>query len=167
MKLTNLDDLLIHQLKDLRSAEEQILRHVPGMARSASSPELKQVIDGHEQETRMHARRLDQIAEALGLSLEAQDCAGMKGILQEGKDLLALVSGPAVVDAALISAIQKVEHYEIAAYGCTAEYAKLAGHETASELLRETLNEEKEADRQLTQLAETKVNLQAAREPVH
>lgn len=160
-KLKSLQELYIHQLKDLYSAENQILKALPKLIKAASSTELQDAFEDHLQRTEEHVRRLDQIAEATGKSLRGQKCKGMDGLIKEGQDLLKENAEPLVMDAALIATAQRIEHYEIAGYGTVHAYAKLLGNNTAADLLQQTLDEEGEADKRLSALAESSINIKA------
>ncbi|HWG85779.1 MAG TPA: ferritin-like domain-containing protein [Deinococcales bacterium] len=161
----DLRHLLEHELKDLYSGESQIISALPKMAEAASHPELRQAFETHLEQTREQARRLEQVAESLGMSYEGHECKGMKGILEEGKEILAEKSkgDPDVIDAALISAAQRVEHYEMAGYGTARTLARQLGEKEAAEVLQVILDEEGETDKLLTRLAESRVNRDAAR----
>jgi ferritin-like metal-binding protein YciE len=161
MKLATLKDLYVEELKDLYSAENQILKALPQMAKAAGSPDLKAGFEEHLNQTREHVTRLEQIFETLGKSPKGKHCKGMEGVLEEGKELLKEDAEPEVLDAGLIAAAQHVEHYEIAGYGVCRTYAKLLGDDKAMKLLQTTLNEEEMTDRKLTQLAESHINIEA------
>jgi ferritin-like metal-binding protein YciE len=160
MKMEDLKDLFVDELKDLYSAENQITKALPKMAKTASSPELKQGFELHLEQTKAQIARLEQIFEELGESPKGKKCHGMEGLLEEGKELMGEDAECEVMDAGLISAAQRVEHYEIAAYGTVKTYAELLGMAEASKLLDETLAEEKETDKKLTSLA-GEINVQA------
>lgn len=161
MKLETLKDLYVEELKDLYSAENQILKALPQMAKAAASPELRAGFEEHFSQTKEHVSRLEQIFESLGKSPRGKHCKGMEGVLEEGKELLKEDAEPEVLDAGLIAAAQHVEHYEIAGYGVCRTYAKLLGEDRAATLLQTTLNEEETTDRKLTKLAETSINVEA------
>jgi len=163
MPLETLEDVFIDQLKDLHSAENQILKALPKMAKAASSPDLQRAFEDHLEQTREQVTRLDKVMELVGATGKAKKCKGMEGLIEEGKEVLDEKdeASPAALDAALIAAAQRVEHYEIAAYGTVCTYAKQLGAREALELLKETMNEEEETDKRLSQIAST-VNLQAA-----
>jgi ferritin-like metal-binding protein YciE len=161
VKLNSLHDLYITELKDLYDAENRILKALPKMAEASSSPELRNAFEQHLEQTRTHASRLEQIFLKLDESPKGQKCKGVIGIIDEGEDLMGEEAPPAVCDAALIGAAQRVEHYEIAAYGTCRTYAKRLGYEDHARLLNETLQEEAETDRKLTSLAESRINEQA------
>jgi ferritin-like metal-binding protein YciE len=162
-RMTNLNDLFVHELKDLYSAENQILDALPKMADATEHPELRQAFQEHEQATREQVKRLDMIADDLGIDIQGHTCKGMKGILEEGKELLDAKVEPDALDAALIGSAQRVEHYEIAGYGTARSYARRLGHERAADLLQRTLDEEGNTDHRLTRIAESMANQQAQR----
>ncbi|HEV3117072.1 MAG TPA: ferritin-like domain-containing protein [Gemmataceae bacterium] len=162
MKLNSLEDLLVEELRDLYSAENQIIKALPKMAKTASNPELQQGFQEHLKQTKGHAQRLEQVCESLNVSPKGKKCRAMEGLLEEGKETMSEDAEPEVMDAALIAAAQRVEHYEIAGYGCARTFARQLGHEEAANLLQQTLDEEAETDKKLTQIAESMVNLQAA-----
>jgi ferritin-like metal-binding protein YciE len=161
MKLESLHDLYVEELKDLYSAENQLLTALPKMAKAASAPELEAAFTGHLEETRGHVERLDRIFKTLGASPKGKKCKAMEGLIEEGKEVMEEDAEPAVMDAALIAAGQRVEHYEMAGYGCVRTFARLLGEEDAADLLQETLDEEGAADKKLTELAETVINVEA------
>jgi ferritin-like metal-binding protein YciE len=161
MKLNSLRDLLVDQLKDLYSAENQIIKALPKMAKTASTPDLASGFEEHLEQTREHARRLEQICEQLGVTPKGKKCAAIEGLVEEGKELMSQDAESAVMDAGLIAAGQKVEHYEIACYGCARTWADHLGMHDVAELLRQTLDEEKATDEKLTHLAEQMVNEEA------
>jgi ferritin-like metal-binding protein YciE len=162
MKLTSVETLLVHELKDLYSAENQLLKALPKMAKAAASAELRRALEEHLEETRGQVARLERIFERFEFSPRGKKCRAMEALIEEGKELIEGEGEPEVIDAALIAAAQKVEHYEIAAYGCARTFARLHGDEEAARLLHETLQEESRADAKLTRLAEGMVNLRAA-----
>lgn len=161
MALRTLEDLFVKELKDLYSAEKQILKALPKMAKSASSEKLREGFEEHREQTEGHVERLEKIFENLGKPSRGVKCAAMEGILEEGKELLEEDADEAVMDAALIAAAQRVEHYEIAAYGTVRTLARMLGNSEAEELLQQTLDEEKQTDEKLTELAESEVNVAA------
>ena len=165
-KLSSLDDLLVHELQDIYHAEGQILKALPKMIKAATSPELKRAFDQHRLETQGQVERLDQVFKLLGLPAKGKKCEGMAGLLEEGKKTMAQDAEPAVLDAALIAAAQKVEHYEIAAYGCVCTYAEMLGYDQIHELLGQNLGEEETTDQRLTALAESVINPEAGDEAV-
>jgi len=158
MSLDSLDKLFLEELKDVYNAEKQIVRALPRMAKAAESRELQQAFTQHLKETQGHVERLEQIFQGLDLTARGKKCKGMEGLLEEGKEILEQEGEGAVIDAALISAAQRVEHYEMAAYGCLRTYAQLLGYSDAEKLLQQTLNEEEAADQKLTQIGEGGVN---------
>jgi ferritin-like metal-binding protein YciE len=161
MELSSLRELYISELRDLYSAENQILKALPKMAKTASSDELKNGFNEHLEQTKTHVERLEQIFKNLDVSPKGKKCKGMEGLIEEGKELMKEDAEPEVLDAGLICAAQKVEHYEMAGYGCVRTYARTLGDEEAAELLQQTLQEEEETDKKLTDLAESSINLQA------
>ena len=156
-----LRELYIDELKDLYSAENQLVKALPKMAKGADSEELRQGFEEHLEQTKGHVQRLEQIFESLRESPKGKKCKGMEGLIEEGKEMMEEDLDGEAKDAGLISAAQRVEHYEIAAYGCVRTYAKILGEEEAASLLEQTLEEEKETDQKLTELAEN-INLEAA-----
>ncbi len=163
MKLESLHDLYVLELKDLYSAEQQIIKALPKAIAKASSPELRRELEDHLEESRTHAARIEQIFETHGETARAQKCRGMQGLLEEGGELFGAEATAAVRDAAIISACQRVEHYEIAAYGTLRTYARQLGHDRAAAILQETLDEEIAADAKLSAIANRRVNVEAAR----
>jgi ferritin-like metal-binding protein YciE len=162
VEMNSLRDLLIDELKDLYSAENQITKALPKMIKSASSRDLKAGFEEHLEQTREQIGRLEQIFAELEANPKGKKCHGMEGLLKEGKGLMSEEAEEEVLDAGLISAAQRVEHYEIAAYGTVRTYANLLGMTKAAKLLETTLEEEKETDQKLTKLAE-RINLEAER----
>jgi ferritin-like metal-binding protein YciE len=160
-KLSSLEDLLVHELQDIYNAEGQILKALPKMVKAASHPELKTAFEEHRVQTEGQVQRLEQAFKLLGIPLKGKKCEGMAGLLEEGKKTMEEDAEPNVLDAALIAAAQKVEHYEIAAYGCVCTYAEMLGHDQVHDLLGQTLDEEEETDQRLTALAESVVNVDA------
>ncbi len=146
-------DLLVEELKDLHSAENQLLAALPLMAEAASSPELREAFVTHLDQTRVHLERLDEIGRQLGEAMTGKKCKAMAGLVAEGAEVLELDAEPTMRDLALIGAAQKAEHYEIAGYGTTRTLAELAGEEDIAEILQETLDEEGETDELLTEIA--------------
>jgi len=161
MTLKSMEDLFVHELKDLYSAETQIVKALPKMVKAASSEELQQAFEEHLEQTKNQVTRLEQILEELGASTRGPKCKGMAGLLEEGKEIIDEDADPRVKDAALIAAAQKVEHYEIAGYGTVRTYARHLDNKSAVELLEQTLEEEAETDKKLTQLAESSINVEA------
>ena len=158
---TPLHDLFVDELKDLYSAENQLIKALPRMARAASTPELKRAFEKHLGETRRQAQRLEQIGRALDVKVTGRKCKGMEGLIAEGKELLQEDLEENALDAGLIGAAQKVEHYEIAAYGTARTHAQMLGHDRIARLLQQTLDEEGETDKKLTAIAERMVNAEA------
>jgi ferritin-like metal-binding protein YciE len=156
-----LEELLIDELKDLYSAENQIIKALPKMAKAASSPDLKRAFERHLEETRRQVERLDQIADQLEIRLTGKKCKGMEGLIEEGKEVMEGDLDENAIDAGLIAAAQKVEHYEIAGYGTVRTHAALLGLNKVARLLQQTLNEEGATDKKLTQLAENIINVEA------
>jgi ferritin-like metal-binding protein YciE len=157
-KLASLDDLLVHELQDIYHAENQILKALPKMVKAASHPDLKDAFEGHRQQTEGQVRRLEQAFKLLGVPARGKKCEGMAGLLDEGKKMMEEDADPSVMDAALIAAAQKVEHYEIASYGCVCTYAEMLGYDQVHELLGQNLDEEETTDQKLTALAENVIN---------
>jgi ferritin-like metal-binding protein YciE len=162
MQMENLQDLMKSDLKDVLHAENQIVKALPKMIKKASHPELQEALQEHLEETKEQVNRVEQVMELLGMPVRAKTCKAMQGILEEGKEVMGEDADDDVMDAALIGAAQKVEHYEIATYGTLCTYAELLGLEEAKRLLGQTLEEEKNADQKLTDLAEAVINLEAA-----
>ncbi len=161
MEMATLRELLIDELKDLYSAEKQITKALPRMAKAASSEKLRKGFQEHLAQTEEQINRLDRIFEELEESPRGKKCKGMEGLLQEGEELMQEDAQPDVMDAGLIAAAQHVEHYEIAGYGCVRTYANVLGMKKIAMLLEQTLEEEKATDQKLTKLAEA-INVQAA-----
>jgi ferritin-like metal-binding protein YciE len=161
MKLESLKDLYMEQLRDLYSAETQLIEALPKMAESAAKPALRQAFINHLRETREHVARLERIFKTLGGKPTGQTCQGMKGLIQEGEEMIQARSDAEVKDAGLIASAQRIEHYEIAGYGTVRTYAELLGDQEAAKLLERTLQEEEEADDKLTDIAEAEVNAEA------
>lgn len=160
MKLETLRELYIEELKDLYSAETQITKALPKLVETATSPSLRQAFQSHLEETKSQVTRLERIFEGLNESPKGKTCDGMKGLLKEGDERAGEKGDSDVIDAGLISAAQRVEHYEIAAYGSARTYAELLGEREAVQLLSQTLEEEKAADTKLTQVAK-RINVEA------
>jgi ferritin-like metal-binding protein YciE len=161
MEMETLRDIYVEELKDLYSAENQILKALPRMIKVASHPKLKRAFTKHERQTRQHVKRLERICKELGEKPTGKKCVGMEGLLQEGKDLIKEKPDADVLDAGLISAAQHVEHYEMAGYGTCRTWAQLLGFDNQVQLLQTTLDEEKQTDLDLTKLAESTVNIDA------
>ena len=156
-----LEELLVDELKDLYSAENQIIKALPKMAKASSSPELRRAFERHLEETKRQVERLNQIGEALDTKLTGKKCKGMEGLIEEGKEIMAEDFDENAIDAGLIGAAQKVEHYEIAAYGTARTHAEMLGYTKAAKLLQQTLDEEGATDKKLTALAESIINVEA------
>ncbi len=161
MELDTLEELYVHGLKDLYSAENQILKALPKMIKAVSHKDLKRAFQAHERQTREHARRLERICKQLGVSPKGVKCVGMEGLLKEGTELIKEKPDSDVLDAGLISAAQHVEHYEMAGYGTLRTYARQMGLTEQQRILQTTLNEEGDTDKLLTKIAEGCVNLDA------
>ncbi|HTS27602.1 MAG TPA: ferritin-like domain-containing protein [Bryobacteraceae bacterium] len=163
MKLESLYDLYLLELRDLYSAEQQIVSALPKVIQKTNSVELRKALESHLGETRDHVARLEQVFTMHGVDAKQQKCKGMQGVLEEGDEVIGRDSPPWVRDAAIISACQRVEHYEIAAYGTARRYAEQLGQERAAAILQETLDEEFAADETLTKIARNRVNVEASR----
>ena len=160
MKANSLQELFVEELKDLYDAENQLIKALPKMIDAASSEELQNALTEHLEITREQAKRIEQIFQNMGEKLKAEKCKGMEGVIKEGADIVSEDMDEDVKDAAIISAAQRVEHYEMAGYGTVRTWANLLGENEAEELLQQTLDEEKEADEKLSELAE-QINVQA------
>lgn len=164
MSIASLEELFLHELKDTLDAEKQILKALPKMIKAAENEDLKAAFEEHREQTEQQVERLETIFENFGKAARGKHCTGMEGIISEGQDMISELEKGPVLDAALIASAQKVEHYEICAYGTLATYAEVLGYEEAKNLLGETLDEEKETDEKLTELA-SELNLVAEEEP--
>jgi ferritin-like metal-binding protein YciE len=164
MKLDTLENLYISELRDLYSAENQLLKALPKMAKGASSPELKDAFEQHLEQTKGHVERLEQLFEQLDESPKGKTCHAMKGLIEEGSEILKEEGEESVLDAGMIVAAQKVEHYEMASYGSVRTFANLLGQDEAARLLQSTLDEESETNEILNRLAESVVNQEALTE---
>lgn len=162
MEQQTLRELYVDELKDVYSAETQLVKALPKMAKAATSVELRTGFEGHLEQTKEHVERIEQIFKKLGEKATGKTCKGMKGIVSEGQEIIKEGFEGNVLDSALISAAQRVEHYEIAAYGTVRTYAEILGETEAVQLLEQTLKEEKETDQKLTHIA-SQINPQAAR----
>jgi len=162
MKLNNLEDLFVLELQDMYDAENQIVKALPKMAKAATSERLRTAFEEHLQQTEKQVERLEEVFRQVGHKAKKHTCDGMKGLVEEGSDLIAAGGDDMTRDAGLIGAAQKVEHYEIASYGCLVAWARQLGHNDAAELLEETLREEKETDAKLTRMAEGVLNPRAS-----
>jgi ferritin-like metal-binding protein YciE len=160
-EMDSLRELYVEGIKDLYSAENQILKGLPRMIKAASHPQLKRAFTKHEAQTRKQVKRLEQIARELGEKPTGKKCVGMEGLIEEAKELLAEKPEPNVLDAGLISAAQHVEHYEMAGYGTCRTWARLLGYEKQAQLLQLTLDEEQATDLLLTDIATTGINIDA------
>lgn len=157
LKLNSLRDLYIEELRDLYSAENQLVKALPKMAEAASDPQLKQAFNDHLEQTENHVARLEQIFEALNEQPEGETCQAMEGLVKEGSEMIKAQADSVIHDSGLIGAAQRVEHYEMAGYGTARSLAQRLGEQQAAELLQETLDEESEADSLLTEIAESLV----------
>ena len=153
MPAENLHELFVDELKDIYDAEKQLTKALPKMAKAADSQELRAAFEEHLDITRMQVNRLEEVFKSLGMAARGKTCEGMKGLIEEGQEMMEELEQGATLDAALIASAQKVEHYEIASYGTLATFAEIMGHQDAKDLLGQTLDEEKEADEKLTQVA--------------
>jgi ferritin-like metal-binding protein YciE len=162
MKLESLHDLYLNELRELYNGQNQIIKALPKMIESSNSSELRNALSEHLQQTHEQVRRLQQVFQLHGEEVKGEKCKGLEGIIDEGKDMVKHDENPNVRDAALIAEAQKIEHYEIAAYGSMRTWAQQMGHTRAAELLQQTLNEEGDADKKLTAIAES-LNLEAVR----
>jgi ferritin-like metal-binding protein YciE len=162
-KMKSLQDLFVEQLRDLYYAEKQILKAIPKMVKKVSSGELKKALENHLHETETQVERLEKIFEKLEMTARGKTCPAMDGIIDEGKEMMSEDAESSVMDAGIIAAAQKVEHYEIASYGTLRTYAKMLGYNKIADLLQETLDEEGKADKKLSQIAE-KINMEAVEE---
>ncbi len=162
MPLNDLQSLLVEQLRDLLSAEKQLVQALPKMAKAAQSPDLQNAFQEHWEVTQNHVKRLEQAFEELSETARAKKCKGMEGLIEEGSEMIEEKAEPEVRDAGLIGAAQRVEHYEIAAYGTVRSLAQQLGLDSVVQLMESTLEEEKEADRLLTEIAESRANPGAA-----
>jgi ferritin-like metal-binding protein YciE len=160
MKASSLQDLFIIELSDLYDAEHQLIRALPKMAKASSSESLRGAFEEHLEQTKEHAARIERIFADLDMPAKREKCKGMQGLISEGNDLIKKKLSPDVLDAGIIAAAQRVEHYEIAAYGCVRTYAELLQNRQAVDLLEQTLQEEKDTDEKLTELAQ-QINVEA------
>jgi len=158
MKIQTLSDLMIEVVRDTFDAEKQIIKAIPKLARSASSPRLRKAFEKHLEETKLHAQRLEEVLELLGQPIRAKKCRVMQDLLEEGKEILEIDASADVKDAAMIAAARKVEHYEIASYGSLSAWAGLLGESRIKKLLDDSLEEEKTTDDLLGEIAENVVN---------
>ena len=160
--METMHDLLTDELKDLFSAETQLTKALPRLAKNATNPELKKAFQAHLKETEEHVRRIERICAELDIKPRGKKCMGMEGLIEEGKEVMTEAQADDVMDAGLIGAAQKVEHYEISAYGTARAHAEQLGYRNAASMLQQTLDEESHANELLTQIAETMVNPEAA-----
>jgi ferritin-like metal-binding protein YciE len=165
MNLETLKELYVQELRDLYNAENQLIKALPKMAKGASSDELKEAFEKHLEQTKGHVERLEEVFQELGEKTKGKTCHAMKGLIEEGSEVLEADGEDSVLDAAIIVAAQKVEHYEIASYGSVRTFAQLLGQDKSAELLQQTLDEESEANELLNKLAEDIVNPEALMEP--
>ncbi|MFY9842412.1 MAG: ferritin-like domain-containing protein [Terriglobales bacterium] len=163
MKIESLRDLYVEQLQDLYNAEQQLIKALPKMAKAASSEDLKAAFEEHLEKTREHAQRIEAICSKMGEKAQGKKCKAMEGLVKEGGEVINEEMEDGIKDAALIAAAQRVEHYEIAGYGCVRAYAMKLGDDSATDLLGQTLDEEKEADETLNGIAE-QLNVEVAKE---
>lgn len=162
MKVTTLDELLEDELKDIYSAETQLIEALPKMAKAAESNDLRAAFEKHLEQTRVHVQRIEEICSDLKTTPQGKSCAGMEGLIKEGEEIIQSDAESEPKQAALIGAAQRVEHYEIAAYGTARAHARQLGYLKAVERLSQTLEEEKDTDKKLTRVAENRVNVKAA-----
>jgi ferritin-like metal-binding protein YciE len=162
-----LHEMMVEEIKDLYHAEKQLTKALPKMAKAATNEDLREALQMHLEETQEQITRLEEVFESLGEKVKAKPCPGMAGIIQEGQETLQEDADGAVLDAAIIAAAQRAEHYEIGAYGTCIEWARLMGHDEVVALLEQTLEEEKAADKKLTMLAESEINQAALAEGGH
>jgi ferritin-like metal-binding protein YciE len=162
MKMQSLRDLFVAELRDLYNAENQLVKAIPKMASAAKSEKLEAAFEEHLEQTKNHVSRLEKIFERLNLNPKGKRCKAMEGLVEEGKEIIDARPEANILNAALIAAAQRVEHYEIAGYGCARAFANLVGDSEAAQLLSETLKEEKETDEKLTELATSEINEEAA-----
>lgn len=161
MKLESIENLFLHEIKDLLSAEKQLLKALPKMAKAAKSDALRAAFEEHLEQTKGQIERLEKVFEMVDKSPRAEHCKAMEGLIEEGSDLIEEEGADPVKDAALIGAAQKIEHYEISGYGTARSLAELMGNDEAAQILQATLDEEKETDAKLTELAMSEVNVEA------
>lgn len=161
MKIETMDDLFLEQIEDLYDAEKRLVKALPKMAKGATSTQLRNAFESHLEQTKRHVNRLEQVFNQIGKSPKAKTCDAMKGLIDEGEDAMSSIDNKPLCDAGIIAAANRVEHYEIAAYGSAKAFARCLGLTEAASLLEETLHEEKEADQKLTNIAKTGVNDEA------
>src|SRR5437764_3676005 len=165
MDLDTLKELYVNELRDLYNAEGHLMKALPNMAKAASSDELREAFEKHLEQTEGHVQRLEQVFEEIGEKAKGKTCQAMKGLIEEGSEVLKADGDDSVIDAAIIVAAQKVEHYEIASYGSVRTFAQLLGQDKSAELLQQTLDEESETNELLNKLAEDIVNPEALTQP--
>ena len=163
MEMETLKDLLVEELKDLYSAEKQIIKGLEKMSKAANHPELKEAFKRHQVMTEKQVERLERICADLDVSPRGKKCVGMEGLIEEAKELISEKPDPDVLDAGLIASAQHIEHYEMAGYGCARTYARQLGYSEQADLLQTTLDEEGTTDKLLTELAERSINIEAER----
>jgi ferritin-like metal-binding protein YciE len=166
MKIETMEDLFLEQVEDLYDAEKRLVKALPKMAEASTSQSLRQAFESHLMETEGHVSRLESVFRSLGQDPKGQTCDAMKGLVSAGEDIVSDIDQSSLRDAGLIAAANRVEHYEIAAYGSARTFAEILGLNEAASLLEQTLQEEKLADQKLTQLAENMVNDEALRSPM-
>jgi ferritin-like metal-binding protein YciE len=166
MKIETMEDLFLEQVEDLYDAEKRLVKALPKMADASTSITLRQAFESHLMETEGHVSRLENVFRTLGQDPQGHTCDAMKGLVSEGEEVISYIDQSPLRDAALIAAANRVEHYEIAAYGSARTFAETLGLAEAAALLEQTLQEEKRADQKLTQLAESMINDEALRSPV-
>ena len=162
-KMESLNDLFVDELRDLYNAENQLVKALPKMAQAAESRDLRNALEEHLTQTKDQIERLDKVFKSLDVPERGKECVGMRGIIQEGQELLKGKASPSVKDAGIITAAQKTEHYEIASYGSVCAFAEQLGYDEEAKLLKQTLSEEKKADELLTKIAERHINKEAKR----
>jgi len=163
MKIETMDDLFLNELKDIYDCEKKLVKALPKMAKAVTSTELREAFQNHLEETKGHVQRLEEIFQHLGEKASASKCEGIEGIIDEGEEMMDAIEPSPLLDAAIIAAAQKAEHYEISSYGSCRTFAQELGRNEVVQLLDQTLKEEKQADKKLTQIAETRVNEDAIR----
>lgn len=163
MKIKKMEDLFLEQIEDLYDAEKRLIKALPKMAQASTSPELRTAFQNHLRETETHVQRLDRVFKSVGKDAKAKTCDAMKGLISEGETVIDEIDESVLRDAGLIAAANRVEHYEMAAYGSARTFAEALGHQEAASELTATLEEEKKADETLTRIATTSVNRQALR----
>jgi ferritin-like metal-binding protein YciE len=165
MKLHSLEDLFHERLRDMYDAEKKLVKALPKMAKASSSEELRAAFEDHLEQTKGHVERVERVFELIDKKARGKSCAAMEGLIEEGSEMMDADAEPMVMDAGLIAAAQRVEHYEIAGYGCLHTWARQLNNHGAADLIEQILREEKEADEKLTHIAEGMVNLAAQHQP--